>query len=253
MTELEGKTILVVDDDPTLLKLVKHSFHGSNSKILTAGNGLEGLHLFYTETPDLVILDIMMPGTNGREVCQHIRKVSNVPIIMLTALGQDEDIIQALDQGADDYVTKPFNPHVLVARARAALRRVAEPVVDESPSIYQDENLVIDLNQRRVTANGEPIKLSVKEYKLLSYLFTNAGQVLTFRQILEQVWGWEYQDNIDYVHVYISHIRRKLEKDPKHPKYLITEHGVGYRFEKMEGSQKNNNLPPSALITQALM
>ena len=231
---MQGNKILIVDDDPIILEIVKQSLDRIDAKVFTATDGSEGLHLFYTNQPDLVILDSMMPNVDGREVCRHIRQYSNVPIIMLTALGRDQDIADALNDGADDYITKPFTVNVLLARIKAVLRRAQLPVSSQqkaSATTYDDSYLNIDLDQRRVIVEGNAVKLTATEYRLLTYLLQNSGQVLTFKQILENVWGWEYQDNIDYVHVYMSHLRRKLEKNPKKPEYVLTEHGVGYRFE----------------------
>ena len=231
MIDLQKKKVLVVDDDQTIQKLVKYALAQAGAEVETASTGSEGLHRFYTYQPDLIILDIMMPDLDGLETCRHIRQYSKTPIIMLTARGRDKDVVQALDHGADDYVIKPFTVDVLLARIRAVLRRSEpSPAIQESSLAYSDDYLSIDLNQRRIVAGGSPIKLTATEHRLLAYLLQNAGRVMTFKQILENVWGWEYQDNIDYVHVYISHLRRKLEKSPKTPQYFITEHGLGYRF-----------------------
>jgi two-component system KDP operon response regulator KdpE len=230
MSDLQGKRILVIDDDASLLKLLKLSYSRTEAQIYTATNGMEGLRQFYTCQPDLVVLDLMMPQMDGWEVCRNIRHLSDVPLIIFTALGRDKDIIRGLDAGATDYVTKPVNFEILLARSRAALRQVT--LAAKPQNYYSDDYLTINLNRRQVQVNGKPIKLTATEYRLLAYLVQNSAQVLTFSQILEKVWGWEYQDNISYVHVYISHLRRKLEKDPKHPKYLRTEHGVGYRFDQ---------------------
>lgn len=232
MIELQQKKVLVVDDDQTIQKLITYALVQAGAEVETASNGSEGLHQFYTYQPNLIILDIMMPDVDGLETCRHIRQYSKTPIIMLTARGRDKDVVHALDSGADDYVTKPFTVDVLLARIRAVLRRSEPSTVGpaESSIAYSDGYLSIDLSQRRILAGGNPIKLTATEHRLLAYLLKNAGQVLTFKQILENVWGWEYQDNIDYVHVYISHLRRKLEKSPKEPQYFITEHGLGYRF-----------------------
>ena len=235
MTEmtLQEKKILVVDDDPIMVQLVKQGLLQANAEIFTACNGSEGLHQFYKHQPDLVILDIMMPEVDGRDLCRHIRKFSNTPIIMLTALDKDKDIVAALNDGADDYITKPFTIDVLLARAQAVLRRVSLPEqVDDLPISYTDDHMTIDLEQRRVSVKGQLVRLTATEHRLLAYMLYNADQLLTFKQILEHVWGWEYQDNIDYVHVYVSHLRRKLECNPKKPQYLLSEHGIGYRFEK---------------------
>lgn len=229
---MQGKRILVVDDDAHIRELTADIFAKSGGQVYSASDGNEGLRQFYVHRPHLVILDILMPNLDGWQVCTQIRQLSDVPIIMLTALGQDEHTIRGLDCGAVDYVTKPFSPKVLAARARAALRQATQATESHQPISYSDEYLTIDLSQRRVLVCGELVRLTATEYRLLAYLVQNAGRVLTFRQILEKVWGWEYQDSVEYVHVYISHLRKKLEEDPKLPAYLLTEHRVGYRFEK---------------------
>jgi DNA-binding response OmpR family regulator len=151
---------------------------------------------------------------------------------MLTTLNKDEEIIRGLDYGADDFVSKPFSRDVVLARARALLRRTEAPFELDGQATYSDDYLVVNLEKRRVLVRGESVQLTATEFRLLSYLLQNAGQVLTYRTILDKVWGWEYQDSVDYVHVYLSHLRRKIEEDPRNPKYLQTERGVGYRFEK---------------------
>jgi two-component system KDP operon response regulator KdpE len=215
-----------------MLRLVEITIARTGAEVYTATDGEEGLRQFHTCQPDLVILDVMMPGMDGFETCRRIRQSSDVPVIMLTVLERDKDVIRGFDCGADDYVTKPFNPEVLVARARAVLHRTTMSALAQEPIIYSDGYLTINTKARRVLVQGEPVKLSAKEYQILTYLLQNAGQVLTLRQILENIWGWEYRDNTDYVHVYVHRLRQKLEADPQRPKYLLTEHGVGYRFDK---------------------
>jgi DNA-binding response OmpR family regulator len=229
---MEEKKILVIDDDVNLLQSIKFTFMRAGAEVVTAMDGREGLHRFYEERPDLVILDVRMPDIDGWETCRQIRIFSNVPIIMLTTMNKDEDIIRGLDYGADDFVTKPFSRDVLLARARALLRRSETPAEGDGQTTYSDDHLLINLAKRRVLVRGEPVQLTATEFRLLSCLLQNAGQVLTYRTILDKVWGWEYQDSVDYVHVYLSHLRRKLEEDPRNPRYLVTERGVGYRFEK---------------------
>ncbi len=231
---MEAKRVLVVDDDPALLPLIEYTFNKEGYDVYTASDGREALRQFFEHKPDLVILDIMMPRMDGWEACRRMREVSDVPIMMLTARGQDEDIIRGLEYGADDYMTKPFSIKVLLARARAVLRRAALPPLEfEEPVIYANDYLTIDLKHRRVTVQGKAVKLTPTEYRLLAYLVQNAGQVLTSQQILQNVWGWEYQNDLDYVRVYVWHLRQKLEEDPKDPKYIVTELGAGYRFEKL--------------------
>jgi DNA-binding response OmpR family regulator len=229
---MEKNRVLVVDDDPALLSLIEYTFEREGYEVLTASDGKEAMRQFFAHRPNLVILDVMMPRMDGWETCKRIREVSEVPIVMLTARGQDEDIVRGLEYGADDYLTKPFSIKVLMAHARAVLRRAAlPPVGEEEPVTYCDDYFAIDLQERRVSVLGEPVKLTPTEYRLLAYMVQNANRVLTFQQILRNVWGWEYQDDLDYVRVYVWHLRQKLEEDPKNPRYIQTEVGVGYRFE----------------------
>jgi two-component system KDP operon response regulator KdpE len=227
---MQGKRVLVIDDDPEVLRLMERIFAQAHAQVTTAISGQEGLHRLYQVKPDLIILDIMMPIMDGWRVCRQVREVSNVPIIMLTALGQDQDMIHGLDCGADDYLIKPVRPEVLLARARAVLRRSVS-YFNGRVKIYHDGYLLIDLEQRRVQAEGRPVKLSATEYKLLAYMVQHTDRVLTFDQILDHVWGEECRDRVEYVHVYMSRVRRKLEPDPDHPQYLLSEHGVGYTFQ----------------------
>jgi two-component system KDP operon response regulator KdpE len=173
----------------------------------------------------------MMPELDGWQVCQRIRGMSDVPIMMLTARRQETDIVKGLDLGADDYLTKPFRRGELLARVRAVLRRARIEALDPPGVAYQDDYLSIDLDARRVIVGGESIQLTPTEYRLLALLVSNGGRLLTFQQILESVWGFEYVDDLDYVRVYVWHLRRKLEPDPRNPRYLINVPNVGYRFE----------------------
>jgi two-component system KDP operon response regulator KdpE len=232
VSDLQGKRILVIDDDPHVLRLVELSFPKAEAQVYTAASGAEGLRLFYAHRPHLVILGIMTSDLDGWEVYRQIHQISDVPVIFLTALGKEGDIIRGLNHGVVDYVTKPFSPQLLVARAQAVLRQAAPASGPEKTATYSDDYLTIDLETRQVLVRGEPVGLSTTEYQMLAYLLQNAGRVLTFRQILESVWGWEYRDSVNYVHVYVWHLRQKLEEDPKNPQYLLTEHGVGYRFQK---------------------
>ncbi|HAJ38420.1 MAG TPA: DNA-binding response regulator [Chloroflexi bacterium] len=225
-------TVLLVEDDPAILRMVQYLLTDEGMTVVTARNGLEGLRCFYAARPDLVILDLMMPELDGWETCQRIRELADVPILMLTARGQDEDMVRGLSTGADDYMVKPFSPEVLVARIQALLRRTGWAKEAATPVVFSDERLQIDLEARRVTVAGKPIRLTATEFQLLAYLVANAGRVLTFRQILENVWGWEYQDDTQFARLYTWRLRQKLEQDPKNPNYILTEYGVGYRFEK---------------------
>ena len=234
LDNMREKKVLIVDDDALMRQLVGSIVTRSGNQTYLAENGTDGLHQFYAHEPDLVILDVTMPTMTGWEVCRHIRQFSNVPIIMVSSMGSERDVVRGFVEGADDYVTKPFNANILQARIQAALRRSSMHTLTEPPTTYSDDYLTFDLSQRRMLVDGKIVKLTGTEYRLLAYLFQNSGQALTFRQILENVWGGEYKQNTDYVHVYIWHLRRKLEKDPKYPKYLLSEHGVGYRFERAD-------------------
>jgi two-component system KDP operon response regulator KdpE len=189
------------------------------------------LRAFHADRPDLVVLDITMPKLNGWDLCRRIRELSDVPIIMLTAQGREQDVVHGFELGADDYVTKPFRIKEFAARVRSTLRRArAEPVAHE-PIAYQDDHLIVDLERRRITVDGQLVKLTPTEFRLLALLVKHRGRVLEFRQILEHVWGFEYIDDVEYLRVYIWHLRRKIERDPKNPEYLLNELNLGYRFE----------------------
>lgn len=226
------KKILVIDDDPSLVALLYHSLTEQGYEVYKAYDGQEGLRQIYSHQPDLIILDIIMPNLDGWQVCRRTREMSDVPIIMLTTKGKEEDIVRGLDSGADDYLSKPFSVTELLARVRAVLRRAALPPPTEEPVAYNDEYLTVNLAERRVIVRGEPVKLTPTEFRLLAQLVENAGRSLTYSQLLEKVWGWEYRDDIDYVRIYIWHLRQRIEKDPSQPQYILTDYGVGYRFER---------------------
>jgi two-component system KDP operon response regulator KdpE len=229
---MEDKSILVIDDDPHLLRLLEFILSQAGWQVYTASSGQEGLEQFYVLQPNLVILDIMIPDIDGWNVCGQIRQSSQVPIMMLTALGQEEHIIRGLrESGADDYLIKPFSVNILVARIEALLRRVTLPARTKKRTAYDDGYLAISLTERRVLVKGQPVKLTTTEYRLLVYMLQYANRVLTFNHILEHVWGAAYQDSVDYVHVYMSRLRQKLEENPKNPSYLVTVHGIGYRLQ----------------------
>jgi two-component system KDP operon response regulator KdpE len=232
VNNLQDKKILIVDDDPDMLRLVEHHLFKTGVQVFKATNGMQGLRQFYTHRPDLVILDLMMPDLDGYQVSTRILELADIPIIILSALSRENDVVHGFEAGAIDYVVKPFSPSIFIARVQAALRQSKPVSRIEQAAAYSDGYLTIDLSERRVLVDGQPVKLTPTEYRLLVILFQNAGHIVTFQQILEQVWGWEYQDNSDYIHVYISHLRRKLEPDPKKPHYLLTEYGLGYQFAK---------------------
>ncbi|GAB4440864.1 MAG: response regulator transcription factor [Anaerolineae bacterium] len=223
--------ILVVDDDAALLELIQYNLESSGFQTITASDGQAGLRSFFENRPDLVILDIAMPKMDGYQVCERIREMSDIPVILLTALGRQEDIIKGLDIGADDYMTKPFRVGELLARVKATLRRSATDKVSTDSVTYSDNYLTVDLESHRVLVEGNLVKLTPTEYKLLALLIRNKGRLLEFRPILEQVWGFEYIDDLDYLRVYIWHLRKKIEPDPKNPIYFLNELNTGYRFE----------------------
>ncbi len=223
--------VLVVDDDVRMLRMMKRMLELEGFDTLIANSGEAALKVFEKESPDLVLLDIMMPDMNGYIVCQHIREFSQVPIIMVTAMGDDKEKVEGLDIGADDYVTKPFSASELAARVRAVLRRIGPQ--DEPPgAIFQYKDLVIDFASRRVTLSGQELILTSTEYRLLSYVSRNAGRVVTPDQLLDKVWGEEYIGAPHLLQVNIARLRKKLGDDAKHPTYILTRPGIGYIMSK---------------------
>lgn len=230
-----GKKILVVDDEPAFLRMVDHVLTASGFRVLKATSGQEALRLLFDNKPDLVLLDVAMPGMDGWQTCSRIRDVSDVPIVILTGSQTDENaIVRGLDYGADDYLIKPVGNRELVARVRAILRRAELTPADDSKreTTYSDGYLTVNVKERKVAVNGERIRVTPREFRLLACLITNAGHVLSHRQLLEKVWGWEYVDEVDYIRIYILHLRQKLEPDPATPRYILTEPGFGYYFQK---------------------
>jgi two-component system, OmpR family, KDP operon response regulator KdpE len=218
--------VLVVDDEPQILRVMRASLPIRGYEVLTASSGKEALDQLSKQVPDLVILDLAMPEMSGLEVCRRVREFSTVPIIILSAKGSESDKVAALDLGADDYVTKPFGMDELLARARAVLRRLA--TTNDRVLIVGD--VTIDIDEHRVIVGGKEIRLTPKEFDVLKYLVNNAGKVVTHRALLQAVWGWESTDQTEYLRVFINQLRRKIEIDASHPRYLITEPWVGYRF-----------------------
>ena len=233
--------ILVVDDEKRMVRFIQLNLEQDGFQVVTAYNGKEALEQVRTQLPDLVLLDIMMPDINGFEVLKKIREVSNVPVIMLTAKGEEDDRIQGLELGADDYITKPFSPRELVSRIRAVLRRTKTFQEDQVDVIEVDDRLTIDFSRREVWVEGEKVDLRPTEYRLLYHLVKNAGWVNTHEQLLSKVWGFEYQDEPHYVRLYVNYLRKKLEEDPSNPKYILTERGVGYRFLDYKREQDKND------------
>jgi len=231
-----ARKILVVDDDPALVRLVDQVLTHEGYLVLKAGNGQEALRLLFVEKPDLVLLDVVMPGIDGWQTCSRIRDVSDIPIILITGQRNNEDdIVRGLDTGADDYLLKPVGNKELLARVRAALRRAEAPPCTgaKEKTVFGDDFLTVDVAERKVTVNGERVKLTPREFRMLALLIKNSGHVLTHRQVLEKVWGWEYIDDVDYVRIYVSHLRQKIEPEPSTPRYILTEPGVGYYFQEV--------------------
>jgi len=233
MERLVVKKVLVIDDDPAFARLVSQVVTQKGYEVLVAGSGAEGLRLLYAQHPDVVLLDVVMPGMDGWQTCSRIRDISDIPIIMLTGQEKgEEDIVRGLEYGADDYLIKPVGNRELVARVRAVMRRAELPPTPQGGLVYSDEILMVDTAARQVLLRGEAVRLTPVEFRLLVLLLQNAGRILTHKQLLEKVWGWEYTDDLDYTRIYVWHLRQKIEPDPAQPRYIITEPGVGYYFRK---------------------
>jgi two-component system KDP operon response regulator KdpE len=225
----KGK-LLVIEDDVDLVRALEHYFSGADFDVLSALDGREGLKKLYDERPDLVVLDIAIPRLDGWQVIQRIRELSEVPIIILTARIREEERVRGLKLGADDYVVKPFSLKELEARVEAVLRRAREAKPARTGIVFSDGELVVDADLLAVTRNGRHVNLTPTELRLLLYLAENTGRVLTHEQILAKIWGADFRSNVDYVKLFVYRLRRKIEVDPKHPRYIITERGIGYRF-----------------------
>ncbi|RMG86161.1 MAG: DNA-binding response regulator [Chloroflexi bacterium] len=225
----ENKTILVVDDEPRMIGFIRMNLELEGYQVIEAHNGLEALEAIRTKLPDLVLLDVMMPELDGFETLRMLREFSDVPVIMLTAKGEENDKVYGLELGADDYVTKPFGPRELSSRIKAVLRRIQTPSPEEA-ILKIDDRLSVDFNRREVIVEGQRIKLRPTEYRLLYHLIENAGWTVPHDQLLQKVWGYEYRDEAHYVRLYVNYLREKIEEDPSNPRYILTERGVGYRF-----------------------
>jgi two-component system KDP operon response regulator KdpE len=227
MTEPKPR-ILVVDDEPQLTRVLLRSLTSKGYDVRIAGDGEFALQTFHDWPPSLVITDLAMPNMGGLELCRKLREVSEVPIIVLSVRGEEKTKVEALDAGADDYVTKPFGMDELLARIRAALRR--QPANDSHDQILEAGEFRIDLNAHIVTRGGEELRLTPKEFDLLTYLVRNAGKVLTHRALLGAVWGGDYTEQHEYLRVFIGQLRKKIEPDPSKPRFILTEPWIGYRF-----------------------
>jgi len=223
--------VLVVDDEKSLRDFVRRNLEVRGYHVLTASNGVEALANFQNENIHLVILDIMMPHMDGLETTRRIREESHVPIIILTAMGEEADKVRAFDLGADDYLTKPFGVGELLGRVKAVLRRAGWSGSGSGEKRIVRGDIVVDVEKHQVRVQGNVIELTPTEFNLLVYFMKNAGKTLHHRAILQNVWGAEYSDEAEYLRVYVGKLRQKIENDPSKPVYLLTEHGIGYRFE----------------------
>jgi two-component system KDP operon response regulator KdpE len=222
--------ILVIDDEPQIRRVMRVILSGENYEVLEARSGDAALLRFRESLPDLVLLDLNMPGMSGLETCRAIRESSDVPIIVLTVRHEEEEKVEALDAGADDYVTKPFGKQELLARIRAALRRSpSSPAA--GPRTFSAGELEIDFEARKIRAGKKAVRLTPKEFDLLRYLVAHAGKPVPHRELLQAVWGPDYGDQTDYLRVFITHLRKKIEPNPAKPQYILTDPWLGYRFE----------------------
>jgi DNA-binding response OmpR family regulator len=225
-----GHHVLVVDDDPTVSDVVRRYLEQAGYRVRLAADGLAALAAVAAETPDLVVLDLMLGGIDGLEVCRRLRREHpDLPVVMLTALGEEADRVVGLEVGADDYVTKPFSPRELVLRVRSVLRRTA-PKETGGPTVLRDGDLVADTGRRIAELGGKPLALTVREFDLLEFLLRHPAQAWSRTQLLERVWGWQFGDQ-STVTVHVRRLREKIEADPAAPKRLLTVWGVGYRYE----------------------
>jgi len=233
-----GRKILVVDDEPQIIKFITMNLEAEGFRVLGAHDGYEALEKVTKELPNLVILDVMMPDMDGFKTLKKIRELSSVPVIFLSVKGQELDRVYGLDLGADDYMTKPFSPRELVSRMRAVLRRTEAKNLASASEIVIDNDLSINFDQRKVIVRGREIQLRPTEHRLLHQLVGNAGKLLSHETLLSRVWGPEYRDEDHYVRLYITYLRQKVEKDPKNPKYILSERGLGYRFKEFTRSSE---------------
>lgn len=223
--------ILVVDDERVITDVVEEYLRHAGYEVAVAGDGIDAMNLVREWGPDLVVLDLMLPGLDGLEVCRRIRIESSVPIIMLTARGDETDRIVGLELGADDYVAKPFSPRELVARVRSVLRRVQQPSIPDDKRIIRIEDLSVNSKKREVVVRGMEANLTAKEFDLLYFLASHAGQVFSRGQLMDQVWDYHYEGDYSTVTVHIRRLREKIEADPERPRYIKTVWGVGYKLE----------------------
>jgi two-component system, OmpR family, KDP operon response regulator KdpE len=226
----EQRTILMVEDEAGLRNAVRIYLEMEGYRVVTAVNGEEGLEKVRQDLPDVILLDVMLPGIDGFETLRRLRRFSAAPVLMITAKGDENDVVKGLRLGADDYVRKPFGQAELASRIQAVLRRTSAAATEDDTAIVVDDYLTLDFVRHEVYAGGEKVQFRPTEYRLLYHLATNPGRVQTYEQLLAKVWGPEYRDEDNYVRLYITYLRKKIEPDPAHPRYILTERGLGYRF-----------------------
>lgn len=226
----KNRLILVVDDEERMVRFIRLNLEHDGFRVTEAFKGSQAIDRMRSVLPDLILLDVMMPDMDGFEVLKIVREISNIPVIMLTAKGEEDDRVRGLELGADDYITKPFSPRELVSRVRAVLRRTETTSSSSHGIIEVDDRLKLDFDRHEIWVEGNLVNLRPTEYRLLYHLVQNAGWVISHDQLLANVWGYEYRDEPHYVRLYINYLRKKLEKDPANPQYILTERGVGYRF-----------------------
>jgi DNA-binding response OmpR family regulator len=226
----KNRRIMVVDDEERMVRFIRLNLEHDGFRVTEAFKGSQAIDRLRSALPDLILLDVMLPDIDGFEVLKMVREVTNVPVIMLTAKGEEEDRVKGLELGADDYITKPFSPRELVSRVRAVLRRTEATSGTTHGLIEVDDRLKLDFDRHEIWVDGKLVNLRPTEYRLLYHLVQNAGWVISHDQLLANVWGYEYRDEPHYVRLYINYLRKKLEKDPANPQYILTERGVGYRF-----------------------
>jgi len=224
------RLILIVDDESRMRRFIRMNMELEGHQVIEADNGIQALDQIRQHTPDLVIMDVMMPQMDGFETLKLLREISTVPVILLTVKSDEEDKIQGLGLGADDYITKPFSPRELSSRVSAVLRRAEWPAPPPRTVLRIDERLSVDFNRHQVIVDGERIDLRPTEYRLLNHLIQNAGWVVPHDTLLAKVWGYEYRDETHYLRLYVNYLRKKIERDPANPEYILTERGVAYRF-----------------------
>ncbi len=239
-TELQNKKILVIDDSADVVEIIRATLEGDGAIVYTAENGETGLQRLEQHAPDLVVLDIAMPVMDGWETCRRIREKTAIPIIMVTALIEENDVVSGLNLGAVDYVTKPFSPRILRARVKAALRQIGKSAesIKKQAVVYEDPYLTIDSEKRLVTVAGTAVHLSKTEFALLKYMVLHSDRPLPYQELVNNIWGENYPDGIKNLYVYVSQLRQKIEKNSSNPEYVLTEYGIGYRFKKNQDSSE---------------